>query len=597
MLLVNVSTSSALPPCPSNQTAYYDNCLGFSTNANGDKYVGEYKYNKASGQGTLTYANGNKYVGQFKSNKASGQGTLTYANGNKHVGQFKDNKPSGQGTLTYANGGKYDGAWNDGKYNGQGIYIFANGDKYIGIFEDNKANGQGTLIYGNGNTYISENKGNKENRHFVNTNTNVRVEKKPFEGSRLQYAPKVFPIKTANKVNESLSKGNFKDSYIAESGDFETALQRWKHPAEQGNADAQFNIGWVYQYIQDVPHDYKTAVKWYRLAAEQGHIDAQNYLGAMYEKGRGVPQDDKVAMKWWILAAEQGSIFAQNSLGSAYDFKGDYKAAIKWYKLAAKQGYARAQYNLGFIYDFKQGDYKPALKWYKLAAEQGIERAQRRLQAIKKKFANQSIPLPGAAKINSELPSKSQQELESLRKEIAQLINKEKSNSKPQKLPKKTTSSLGYIVSKNGHVLTNQNIVRNCTRVTVGNIAQNQVATNIIKTDREDGLALLKISSLEIEVVKDKHLVQKRGIRTILLASNNLFHSEKLLNTQLNKSETAKQSIGTSAKGSLDIEAPKVQKFLKAAGLPTRASFLNSISTKSHTNASKRPAILVVCHQ
>ena len=57
---------------------------------------------------------------------------------------------------------------------------------------------------------------------------------------------------------------------------------------------------------EGVPQDDKTAVKWWTLAAEQGDADAQNNLGFMYNNGRGVPQDDKTAVKWYTLAAEQG---------------------------------------------------------------------------------------------------------------------------------------------------------------------------------------------------------------------------------------------------------------------------------------------------
>jgi len=40
-----------------------------------------------------------------------------------------------------------------------------------------------------------------------------------------------------------------------------------------------------------VPQDYKEAVRLYRLAAEQGHAEAQYNLGQMYRQGLGVPQD------------------------------------------------------------------------------------------------------------------------------------------------------------------------------------------------------------------------------------------------------------------------------------------------------------------
>jgi TPR repeat protein len=92
-----------------------------------------------------------------------------------------------------------------------------------------------------------------------------------------------------------------------------------KAEAEQGKADAQFNLGGMYDYGQGVTQDDKQAVKWYRKAAEQGHPSAQTSLGVMYGRGQGVRQDDKQAVKWYRKAAEQGYVQAQFNLGVRYD--------------------------------------------------------------------------------------------------------------------------------------------------------------------------------------------------------------------------------------------------------------------------------------
>jgi len=47
----------------------------------------------------------------------------------------------------------------------------------------------------------------------------------------------------------------------------------------------------MYDKGQGVPQDYKEAVRLYRLSAEQGIAQAQYNLGLMYDKGQGVPQD------------------------------------------------------------------------------------------------------------------------------------------------------------------------------------------------------------------------------------------------------------------------------------------------------------------
>jgi len=92
----------------------------------------------------------------------------------------------------------------------------------------------------------------------------------------------------------------------AQAGDFATALQEWKPLAEAGNADAQYNLGVMYENGQGVPQDYKEAVKWYRLAAEQGHAKAQTNLGLMYEYGNGVLQDNTMAHMWYNIASANG---------------------------------------------------------------------------------------------------------------------------------------------------------------------------------------------------------------------------------------------------------------------------------------------------
>jgi TPR repeat protein len=47
-----------------------------------------------------------------------------------------------------------------------------------------------------------------------------------------------------------------------------------------------------------VPRDDAEAVRWYRKAADQGDADAQRNLGLMYATGRGVARDDVEAWRW-----------------------------------------------------------------------------------------------------------------------------------------------------------------------------------------------------------------------------------------------------------------------------------------------------------
>ncbi len=84
--------------------------------------------------------------------------------------------------------------------------------------------------------------------------------------------------------------------------------------AEQGDTDAQFNLGVMYNNGQGVTQDYTQAVSWYRKAAEQGHADAQFNLGVRYAKGQGVTKDYTQAVSWFRKAAEQGHANAVENL-------------------------------------------------------------------------------------------------------------------------------------------------------------------------------------------------------------------------------------------------------------------------------------------
>ena len=98
-------------------------------------------------------------------------------------------------------------------------------------------------------------------------------------------------------------------------GDYATALKEVRPLAEQGNADAQSNLGKMYNYGKGVPQDYKEAVRWYRLAAAQGHAAAQYKLGSMYHYGQDVPRDFVQAHMWSSLAAAQGHELARKARG------------------------------------------------------------------------------------------------------------------------------------------------------------------------------------------------------------------------------------------------------------------------------------------
>lgn len=89
-------------------------------------------------------------------------------------------------------------------------------------------------------------------------------------------------------------------------GNYAEAYCRWKPLAERGNADAQYNLGWLYANGNGMNVDPVKAVGWWNAAAEQGHADAEFALGLTYTTGEGIRKDLGKAVFWFLRAAKRG---------------------------------------------------------------------------------------------------------------------------------------------------------------------------------------------------------------------------------------------------------------------------------------------------
>ncbi|MGC2458637.1 MAG: tetratricopeptide repeat protein [Gallionellaceae bacterium] len=137
-------------------------------------------------------------------------------------------------------------------------------------------------------------------------------------------------------------------------GDYPVALEKFKSLAEQGNAEAQYNLGMMYMRGIGVSQDTKQAMELWTKAADQGNnANAQFNLGVLYRQGKGVPADDKRAVSYWAKAAEQGHIQAQLYVGIMYaqgaGTTQDKTQAYKWFSIAASKGNPAAVQNLNTV--------------------------------------------------------------------------------------------------------------------------------------------------------------------------------------------------------------------------------------------------------
>ena len=120
----------------------------------------------------------------------------------------------------------------------------------------------------------------------------------------------------------------------------------WSRAAEQGNAKAQYMVGYCYYHGDGTPVNRTEAFRWFQLAAEQRIADAQFFLGICYWDGEGTTANKNEAFRCFRNAAEQGVLDAQYYLGICYwsgeGIEEDIDEAIRWLRRAAAQGHGKA---------------------------------------------------------------------------------------------------------------------------------------------------------------------------------------------------------------------------------------------------------------
>ena len=96
--------------------------------------------------------------------------------------------------------------------------------------------------------------------------------------------------------------------------ELEKALQTYKKVSGSKKSEAHFRIGSIY-YDDNSPFiNYAYAKNYFNVSSEEGNKDAMYYLGLMYEYGHGMEKSRVRAIEWFQKAANLGSKEAQNKL-------------------------------------------------------------------------------------------------------------------------------------------------------------------------------------------------------------------------------------------------------------------------------------------
>lgn len=109
----------------------------------------------------------------------------------------------------------------------------------------------------------------------------------------------------ARAIRTSADDCGLRGGYYTEPdrANYETALRVWLPPAEDGDAQAQYNVGQIYEKGLGRPSDPQKAAQWYRRAADSGSAAAMTALAMLYERGLASGGDAHSALELYRRAA------------------------------------------------------------------------------------------------------------------------------------------------------------------------------------------------------------------------------------------------------------------------------------------------------
>ena len=119
-------------------------------------------------------------------------------------------------------------------------------------------------------------------------------------------------------------------------------------------------------------HDYESAFRYYTMAAEEGDEDARFMVGSMYQGGRFVEKNRDKCISHWEQAAIRGHVGARYLLGGYEWNNGRYDRAVKHWIISASLGddgslkWLTKSYKEGHV---SKDDFARALRAYQAAVD------------------------------------------------------------------------------------------------------------------------------------------------------------------------------------------------------------------------------------
>lgn len=162
--------------------------------------------------------------------------------------------------------------------------------------------------------------------------------------------------------------------------------------ADDGDVNAQYELGDIYFCGKNVMLDRIKAVRYFQMAAKQGHSKAQEKLGEIYFYGWGVSKDSEKAAKYLKDATEQNEINAFSRYGECclkgMGVEADAQKAAEIFLKGSIVGCSECSYQYGLLAQNGNGipqNLDIAMEFFLKAEKYGHQQAKAAIVELVKK--------------------------------------------------------------------------------------------------------------------------------------------------------------------------------------------------------------------
>jgi S1-C subfamily serine protease len=257
-------------------------------------------------------------------------------------------------------------------------------------------------------------------------------------------------------------------------------------------------------------------------SAEQGNADADYYLGLMYQNGNGVKKDYIKAHNWYLKSAQKGRAYAQHNLAYLYanglGVSKDSAVAAKWFTRAANQDNKSSQIAIAIMYAGGIGVTKNEIEAYKWLLIAGRN---------EEKIIVKAVP-----HLERNLNSSQRAEGQRLAKEWIQQQTIKNSDGIESNIDGDSVKATGtgFFISNNGYILTCYHVIEDASEIQI-KCEKGMFKAEVVRTDEDLDIALLKVSGAfqALPIISSREIRLGHNVTTLGFPNVNLQGSEPKL--------------------------------------------------------------------